>query len=293
MERASHTVRSPAVLASLVGGSALLVTGWALTVWHLKPWSELWYTIVWTGFIVAGDGVVAAKTGRSLMLDRPRELVSMVVVSAALWWLFEIANAWLFDSWSYTPSPDVPRWWQRTRSTVAFATLIPATWQATLLALCFTRPRSIDPVASRGLACAAIAGGVAVGALIVPFRTLALPISLVSLGLVTDAVNLLRGRTSLLAQLRAGAWRVPLCISLGNIAAGVLGELWNYPADPKWTYRVPYADVWRLFEMPLPGYLGYAALALDLFALYHLVRVPRRPDAPLAPKHPLTATGLG
>lgn len=305
------------VRALALSGALLLAAGQVLTLVHVRPWSDGWYGVVWTGFILAADAVLAARTGASLALDRPRDLALMTLASAALWWLFEGANALLLASWHYSPSPDVPLWAQRLRSNWFFATLLPATWEATLLALlvsgrsisCTSSPSSPGgalPLASssgsppdsparpaRGLVAGALAAGVAVASLIVWWPGLSLPLGLIALGLIVDAVNLGRGRPSLLAHLRAGRWRLPLAISLGNIAAGFVGEMWNYPADPSWTYHASYAGELRVFAMPLPGYLGYAALALDLFALYHLVR-PARPGDPLLPSdHPLALTGLG
>jgi hypothetical protein len=62
-----------------------------------------------------------------------------------------------------------------------------------------------------------------------------------------------------------------------------MGEAWNYPASPKWTYDVPYIGFAHVFEMPLLGYLGYPLLALAIFTLYHFVRglipgMPARAD---------------
>jgi MFS family permease len=115
---------------------------------------------------------------------------------------------------------------------------------------------------------------------------------MVGVGLAADAVNLLRGRPSLLALLRTGAFAPIAAVMIGNVVAGVLGEMWNWPADPRWTYKAPYAGRVFLFAMPLPGYLGYAALALDLFALYHLVR-PRVRGRALPEAHPLSILGTG
>ena len=54
---------------------------------------------------------------------------------------------------------------------------------------------------------------------------------------------------------------------------GVLWEFWNYWALAKWRYvGVPVFPSVRLFEMPLAGYLGFPPFALEVFALYHLVR---------------------
>jgi hypothetical protein len=125
------------------------------------------------------------------------------------------------------------------------------------------------------------------------FRRLALPLGLIGAGLVLDASNWLRARPSLLAQLCAGSWSVVLCVGIGNMAAGLLGEMWNYPAHPRWTYDVPYANRWHIFEMPLAGYFGYAALAFVLFAAYHAVRPRFACGIALPWDHPLAQTGLG
>jgi hypothetical protein len=35
---------------------------------------------------------------------------------------------------------------------------------------------------------------------------------------------------------------------------------------------VPIFPQWRVFEMPLAGYLGFPPFALEAFAMYHFVR---------------------
>lgn len=273
-------------------GAALLALGQVLTIVHVRPLHEYWYGLVWTGFVLAADAIVDARSGGSLVLDRPRELAAMFCASAALWWGFEAANVLLLGSWSYTPSPEVPRAVQMVRSTYFFGTLVPATWQASALALSIAK---VTPRAGRRsvpLAGAAIALGLAALACALARRALALPLVLVGTGLVVDALNMLRGRPSLLALLRAGVVAPLAALMIGNVLAGVLGEMWNWPAEPRWSYEAPYAGGVKLFAMPLLGYGGYAALALDLFALYHLVR-PRLRGHVLPDTHPLAILGTG
>jgi hypothetical protein len=62
-----------------------------------------------------------------------------------------------------------------------------------------------------------------------------------------------------------------IALSVGCLICGLFWEMWNFYSWPKWVYRIPYADVFHLFEMPLAGYLGYIPFSLELFALYHLV----------------------
>jgi hypothetical protein len=277
--------RRAARLAAI--GAPVLLLGQALTLFHFRPLSDYWYGLVWTGFVLLADAVLAARHGGSLVLDRPRELLAMALVSAGLWWLFEGANLIVLGSWSYSPSPDVPAWVQRLRSTYFFATLLPATFFASALALSAAggsrRPRPGDDappgarVRRRVLTAGALLATASAIAVAAWTRSLALPCLLVALGLVLDTVNMWRRRPSLLAWLATGQHGLVVGIAVGNILAGVVGEAWNFPADPRWSYEASYAGSLRLFAMPLPGYLGYAALAFDLFAAYHLVR-PRSLD---------------
>jgi len=43
--------------------------------------------------------------------------------------------------------------------------------------------------------------------------------------------------------------------------------MWNYFSFPKWVYHTPGINSLHVFEMPLPGYLGYIPFSWELFAL--------------------------
>jgi hypothetical protein len=43
--------------------------------------------------------------------------------------------------------------------------------------------------------------------------------------------------------------------------------MWNFLSYPKWTYHTPGTEFFRVFEMPLLGYLGYLPFAWELYAL--------------------------
>lgn len=275
---------------SLLLGIALLALGQGLTLVHVQPFSDYWYGVVWTGFILTGDTIIGLRTGACFLLQRPRELLRMVCLSGCLWWGFELGNATLFDNWSYAASPDVPHWLQWLRSCYFFATLLPATWVASGLAALLLKTQPIPQRPAPALVGIGLSVGAFCGLLAFAVRQLSLPLVLLSLGLVADSLNLLLGRPSLLGYAKQRSLALLLAICVGNLAAGVLGEAWNYPAHPRWSYDVAYAGDLYLFAMPLPGYLGYAALAIDLFALYHLLG--RRRNASFPAGHPYAALGL-
>ena len=48
--------------------------------------------------------------------------------------------------------------------------------------------------------------------------------------------------------------------------AGFWWECWNFHALPKWIYTVPYVGFWKIFEMPVLGYIGYPFFGLIVFS---------------------------
>jgi hypothetical protein len=105
--------------------------------------------------------------------------------------------------------------------------------------------------------------------------------------LLLDPLNGWAGRPSFLAAWRAGdrafVWRW----LVAGLVCAFLWEFWNYWALAKWRYvGVPVFPSIRLFEMPLAAYLGFPPFALEVFAMYHLVR-------PLARLEPEVGRGSG
>jgi hypothetical protein len=63
---------------------------------------------------------------------------------------------------------------------------------------------------------------------------------------------------------------------LGGLLCGVVWEFWNYWAGAKWSYSIPFFNKWKIFEMPVLGFLGFLPFALECWVLYHLLRaIPR------------------
>jgi hypothetical protein len=98
-----------------------------------------------------------------------------------------------------------------------------------------------------------------------------------------DPINAARGEESLLLDWRAGHFKRTKNLILGGFLCGGLWELWNYWARAKWLYTVPILENLKIFEMPLPGYLGFPAFALECFTMYVFLRsLIRRPGRPIA-----------
>ena len=91
--------------------------------------------------------------------------------------------------------------------------------------------------------------------------------------LLLDPINARLGGESLVGDFRAGRHDRLVNLVLGGLLCGVLWEFWNYWSRAKWHYTVPIMERVKIFEMPLPGYLGFPAFALECFTMYVFVRL--------------------
>jgi len=92
--------------------------------------------------------------------------------------------------------------------------------------------------------------------------------------------HVVRGERAASLGFRAGNFReclrtmapVLLLLVLSLLAAGglcgILWEFWNYQASARWIYVFPILQDMKVFEMPLPGFLGFPPFALETFAMY-------------------------
>src|SRR5262249_29833348 len=102
-------------------------------------------------------------------------------------------------------------------------------------------------------------------------RYLAAPVWLGFIFLL-DPINRRFGAPSLGSELQHGDARRLVNLALSGLLCGVLWEFWNYWAHSKWHYTVPIMENLKIFEMPVPGYLGFPAFAFECLTMYVFVR---------------------
>jgi hypothetical protein len=76
---------------------------------------------------------------------------------------------------------------------------------------------------------------------------------------------------SLSLSISSGNRRRLWSLLLGGLACGLMWEFWNFWAPSKWIYTVPYFSRWKVFEMPLLGFIGFPPFALECWIMYHLL----------------------
>ena len=253
-------------------GALLLAAGVWTLVADVPVLNTCWYLPAWYGYLAVLSGLIHLRRGESLPLSRPRELGAMLFWSVPFWFIFEAYNL-AIRNWYYvfTLRSDLAA---GAVAFLAFATVLPACFfHAELLAAfgLFERMRWRPLRVGRGLEAALVAAGAA--CMIMPVVLPRYAFWMVwgaALGL--PAVCNRRARApSLLADLEAGRPGRLLRLAAGGMIAGGVWECANYWARCKWIYTVPGLEDWKLFEMPVAGFLGFPVLALAGFESYSLV----------------------
>jgi hypothetical protein len=260
-------------------GLLIMVVSEAATLMRIEPfWS--WNTpIAWTGFIIFADTVVWRARGTSWIRSAPREFTALALVSIPLWLVFEGYNQ-LIDNWHYVGLPEnaALRYFGYAWS---FATIWPAIFEgAEMIAVVragkartsLPGPPDVPglPVLSGAIGALMLAGPFFVSSAVA--RYLAAPIWLGFI-LLLDPINARLGGASLGDDWTHGRADRVVNLALSGFLCGGLWEFWNYWSRAKWHYTVPIMENVKIFEMPVPGYFGFPAFALECFTMYVFVRV--------------------
>ncbi|MCS6806496.1 MAG: hypothetical protein RMM98_14510 [Acidobacteriota bacterium] len=256
-------------------GLALVATCWPLN-WMLTGLrTHVLFFPLWLGYILVVDGLVYRRRGTSLVTRSPREFALLFALSAPMWWLFELIN-WRTQNWEYLGSRLYTDAAHFLLATLSFSTVIPAVLVTTELARTFRwierfasrSPVAITPQVSRNV----FIVGAAMLTLLLAFPRYCYPFVWTSLVCLIEPINRWLGRHALLNDIQRGDWRTVVSLATGVLICGFFWEMWNYFSYPKWIYHVPFFGFWRVFEMPLLGYLGYIPFAWELHGIVRFAR---------------------
>lgn len=264
-------------------GGLLMAISQAGMLARIDPFYH-WHTpIAWTGYILLVDAWVWKRRGASWRRNHPAELLFLACVSVPMWGLFELYNKFVLGNWYYVGLPEnlLLRYlgyaW-------AFATIWPAIFEtADLVSSLRDRRAPLDRTDPPRPQAPGVAGWTAVAAgsimLLAPVALRHTPMAVylaapVWLGFVflLDPLNARAGAESILGDWRRGRSSRLTNLLLAGLVCGLLWEFWNYWGGTKWFYNVPIPPDVKLFEMPLAGYAGFPAFAVECFVMYVTIR---------------------
>ncbi|MFN2549948.1 MAG: hypothetical protein ABR567_21195 [Myxococcales bacterium] len=206
--------------------------------------------------LIALDGLARLRRGKS-PLARPADWIACCVASVLFWDVFELVDLRLKNWWYTGVSPNALA--GAAFGAVSFATVLPA-----------VRLLLPDLAPQRARIHPAVLG--AIGALMLVlalvFPRYAFPLAWLFLWPLCEAAAALLPPRALPTPLEAGIfWRIALL----GIPLGLVWESLNWRCERGWVYTVPFFEHPKLFEMPLPGYLGYLPFLLEATAALALL----------------------
>jgi hypothetical protein len=248
-------------------------------------WGSRWVAIfitpiAWTGYLLLADAAVWSLRGESRLGKTPAHFFSLAFWSVPLWLIFEAYNLRL-ENWTYVGLPESVLV-RCVGSVWSFATI----WPAILETADFVEALGLfrSHAARRTKLSPSAHLSVLVLGLVLVTVPLFVPASLgrylfgaiwTGFILLLDPINYYAEGRSLLRDWETG--QAATCYSLlaSGLICGILWEFWNYWATAKWVYVFPIMQQGKIFAMPLPGYLGFPAFALECFVMYEFLRTMR------------------
>ncbi len=255
-------------------GLSLVILFWILN-WALTgPRTHWGFFPLWLGYCLAIDGLVVWRTGTSLLMRSPHKYFGLFIVSAPVWWLFELLNIRTLN-WVYIGaeifSPIQYFFW----TTLSFTTVLPAVFGSAEFFASFDFVKRLKPGLKIGTDKKTTASFFVLGwimlILLYLYPNIFFPFIWFSLYFIIEPLNVWLGNRSLPDWTQKGDWRPVIALWLGVLLTAFFWEMWNYYSYPKWVYHVAWGDWFHVFEMPLLGYGGYLPFALELYAVYHLI----------------------
>lgn len=243
--------------------------------------THLLFFPLWLGYILVFDGLCLRRTGTSLLSRAGRDAPRLFWLSIPAWWVFELFNLRL-GNWEYLGREHFSDLGYFILCSISFSTVLPAILVTAEWVRShgwierFGHGPAVRPGASAART-SILAGAAMLGATLI-WPTYCYPLVWVGGVFLLEGVCIRLGRTSLLTSLRQGDWRPWMSLWCAVLICGFFWEMWNVRSYPKWIYHIPGVGFWKLFEMPVLGYLGYLPFGLEIFLLKELLLPDRAPQ---------------
>lgn len=184
--------------------------------------------------------------------------------------MYEIINLRL-ENWFYINLPRnfLQRWMGYM---LAYGTVIPAIYLTKEFIFGILGEIQCKPVPVGRYASMAMYIGAIVFILSITFPVYLFPLVWIFLLLIMDGYNYRQGYSSFIGEWERGLAGNLLATLASGLMCGVLWETWNFWSISKWVYTVPFFENYKIFEMPLPGYLGFLFFSAGTVAFVNFLQ---------------------
>ncbi len=262
----------------------------------LLHWSDI--PLFW-GFTLIVDGwVYKRNNGKSLISSIPQEIIGIGVASVVGWMLFEYLNFFVDEDWYYPKGDIIDREQFLLYAIVISSGLLPLAFEWYCLFKTIKSLKHRFTLGKKIVFKTWLKNVLLVFALVSLFGAGYLPdyffwalwlSPALLLAIVLDKINVWTPLTAI----GQGNWTPTLLFALTYFVEGLFLEGQNYfsavrdgqnvlftEAPAYWQYNLPYVNDFRLFEMPIVGFLGYLPFGVYCWvwwiACAYLLNIPSK-----------------
>ncbi len=251
-------------------GLLLLIFSQINVFLKVQPFEKFHFIIIWIGYILFADYLVFKIKGKSWINNNSFAIIGMFIISIPFWKMFEYINIRV-NNWKYI-GVEYFGAYNDLFAVLAFSTVVPAFFiTLSFFTKDFSSSLPKDKMSKGGFVFTILLGILMfIGLLVFPKYLFA--IEWIFIFLIIDGINFRNKRESVLYMFKTKKWKLINQIIFSSLIMGFLWEFWNYWATTKWIYIVPFVDHFKIFEMPILGYLGYIPFGFSIFAYYHFIK---------------------
>jgi len=257
----------------LILGIVLTAVSWCFAWSHIGPVSEYSFFPLWVGYILLVNGLSEVMAGTSLLRRMRWSFLWLFAISIPMWWFFEYMNT-IVQNWHYVFTHPISILHYEIQASIDFSTVVPAVLSISILVFQPLKRRSLSTriaIPGTTLLIAFVSTFILFWLLkLFPSETFPL-VWIVPILFLEPLAYALGVRASLVRQIEQGNLALPLSLGIGTLITGFWWKCWNFYSLPKWIYTIPHVGFWKVFEMPILGYLGYPFFGLIVFSYAALI----------------------
>jgi len=254
----------------LIVGLLINIASWIFSWSRVGHIYQYMFFPLWFGYILAINGFSQILLGKSLLKKLGYKFILLFIISIPFWWFFEYLDKLTqAKDWIYQFQGTITPLRFYIEGSFDFSTVIPA-----VLSTSYIFYHSLQKIKkfiwkriklTINTLFILFELGILSILLIYLLPKIAFPLMWLGIILIMDPINFRLGYPSLIGQIQKGKWNLIISIAAAALFCGFLWEMWNFYSLPKWVYHVPYVGYFKIFEMPILGYLGYLFFGLEIY----------------------------
>jgi len=253
-------------------GLLINLSSWIL-MWgkfnFIMPVYKFLFFFLWLGYIIFINAITFKRNNYCLITNNPLLFILLFIFSAIFWWIFEYLNRFV-QNWHYIGIESFSKTTYILTSSLSFSTVLPAVISTFKLLesfpifnKLFTDVYSVNIKYRYTLSVILLIFSCIILFFLYPLSNYLFPFLWIIPITIVCSLQILFNERTIFYEIKFGNWYIIILLALGALICGFLWELWNYYSILKWEYTIPFLNKYKIFEMPLLGYLGYLPFGIE------------------------------